>query len=351
MTPEQLMNCDNIQIKDIENLIKNKEKESLLLEYKSGDWIKKDSHSKFKLRKWVSAFANSAGGTLIIGISEKTIDGETYPNEIDGIDKTIFDKDIVKWVDDVLKDKIFPRLNPPPQISILHDENDEILIIIQIKQTNFFIHKVTELGKETYFHRHNIQVLQMDEWEIRTLLFGRTPPPILEPSIKKIAVRTRSHKNVIQSYIIIIDIENVGWRIAKYLQFGIIRPAVDLESKLNYGNSSSKLIKNKKEYLPDSLRYIFDIADNQGIISNTIALIEPNFLHPYNSIQISYELESNPKFPIYDEIYLALFILAENLRVPEIYEIKISDLGKEDNPKYELRQFNGQKIKILAHEE
>jgi len=41
------------------------------LEYKSGDWLKNDEDGKFNLRKWVSSFANSAGGTLIIGISEK----------------------------------------------------------------------------------------------------------------------------------------------------------------------------------------------------------------------------------------------------------------------------------------
>ena len=342
------MNCDNIQIEDIKNLIKNKEKESLLLEYKSGTWIEKNDSSKFKLRKWVSAFANSAGGTFIIGVSEEPINDEKYPGEIDGIDKTRFNEDVEKWVEDVLTTNIFPRLNPPPRIKTLRDENDKIVVTIQIKPTNFFIHKVTKSGKDIYYHRHNFQVLSMDEWEIRTLLFGRIPPPILEPKIKKISLGSYSG-DIKKSYRIIIDIENVGWRIAKYLQFGIIRPSVDLES--TFGNSSSKLIRNKKDYLPDSLRDIFDIADDQKIINDTIALIEPNFLHPYNSIQISYELKNNVKFPIYDEFSLALFVLAENLRTPEIYEIKISYLGKDAEPKSELRQFNNQKIKIFAHEE
>ncbi len=100
---------------DLNTIIKRNEKESLFIEYKSGEWLKNDEEGKFNLRKWVSSFANSAGGTLIIGISEKKENNETLPDKINGIDPTKF-KDIGKWIEDVLKEKIYPRLNPPPKI-------------------------------------------------------------------------------------------------------------------------------------------------------------------------------------------------------------------------------------------
>ncbi len=49
---------------DLNTIIKRNEKESLFIEYKSGMWLRNDEDAKFNLRKWVSSFANSAGGTL-----------------------------------------------------------------------------------------------------------------------------------------------------------------------------------------------------------------------------------------------------------------------------------------------
>jgi len=55
----------------------------------------------------------------------------------------------------------------------------KFIALIEIQKTNFYIHKSFKKdAKEEYFHRHNFQVLHMDEWEIRTLLFGRLPPPL-----------------------------------------------------------------------------------------------------------------------------------------------------------------------------
>jgi len=101
---------------DLNTIIKRNEKESLFIEYKSGEWLKNDEDGKFNLRKWVSSFANSAGGTLIIGISEKKENNEMLPDKITGIDPTKFKEEIGKWIEDVLKEKIYPRLNPPPKI-------------------------------------------------------------------------------------------------------------------------------------------------------------------------------------------------------------------------------------------
>ena len=146
-----------------------------------------------------------------------------------------------------IKEKIYPRLNPPPEIITfpINPDIQRIIAVIRVQQTNFFIHKVTRKGKEIYFHRHNFQVLSMDEWEIRTLLFGRNPPPILESDIEKIYVGSSSdHGRTIKSYVIDFKIENLGWQIAEYLQFGIIRPSEDFESELNLNYNNAESVTN-----------------------------------------------------------------------------------------------------------
>jgi len=350
---DQLINSNNIVLEDIHHLIENKEKESLFLEYKSGEWLQNNGSGKFKLRKWVSSFANSAGGILIIGVTEKEENDERYPDVIDGIDLTEFKENIGKWIEDALKEKIYPRLNPPPEIITFQIKPDiqRIIALIRIQQTNFYIHKVTEKGKEIYFHRHNFQVLSMDEWEIRTLLFGRNPPPILELDIEKIYVGSSSdHGRTIKSYVIDFKIENLGWQIAEYLQFGIIRPLGDFESMLNLG-STAEIIRNQKHYLADSLINFFDIENQNELTIDTIALVKPNFLHPYDSIKIFYKLKNMNKFPIYDVLYFGVFILAKNLVRPEIYGVKILYLGEDEKPEYSIYNYNEQKIKILSHKE
>ncbi|VVB86303.1 Uncharacterised protein [uncultured archaeon] len=60
----EFRNIDNWDENYINELIDKKEKESVQLEFKGGDFLKNTPEGKFKLRKWVTSFANSAGGFL-----------------------------------------------------------------------------------------------------------------------------------------------------------------------------------------------------------------------------------------------------------------------------------------------
>lgn len=343
---DSLKNSNNIGIEDIENLIANNEKESLFLEYKSGEWLQNNKSGIFDLCKWVSSFANSDGGTLIIGVSEKEeSNGERYPDNINGINPINFNEDIGKWIEDVVVSRIYPKLNPIPRIiPIKIRDSHDFIVVIQIEPTNNLIHSTIKNGKHLYFHRHNFQVLQMDEWEIRTLVYGRTPPPILITEIKKITIHSHSSERI-NGYMIKIRIENAGWHIVKYLQIGIIGPNGDFVTQLK-PDLTVKFRENKKDYLLDSLKLFFEIEDQNNINVETITLLEPDFLHPYDSIELSYRFNNQQRgLPGIEEINFGLYLLAENMVRPDVYGLKVANLGS-GSPSCNIFKYENQKLEI-----
>lgn len=282
----ELRDIDNWDEDYINDLIEQKAKENVQLEYKSGDFLKNTPVGKCKLQKWITGFANSAGGFFVIGVTEERdpeeINGkkkikDEYPGEIDGINKQDFKIPIGKWIEDTLTNSIFPHLNPTPLIKTFtwsKDPNKEI-VIIHVRQTNAVVHYVRYKGKEYYFHRHNFETKEMDEWEVRALLFGRAPPPVFNLYCE--AVQYRKNINENQDFTDgkgIIKLINEGFGIGKNIQIGIISDSeinlynfrteniiynadseIVKEVPLNY-RTEKNILFNK---LPPSFSEIFDI--------------------------------------------------------------------------------------------
>ncbi len=178
----------------------------------------------------------------------------------------------------------------------------------------------------------------------------KNTPPILDLSIEKIYVGASSGTKI-RGYVMDIKVENIGWQIAKYLQLGIVRPSVDFETVLNPGNSSG-FVTNQTDYLSNSLNDFFEVENNKVIV-DTIILLKPDFLHPYDSLKISYRINNLFKkdFPVFDIIYFGIYILSENLLKPEIYWVKILYLGEDKEPTYDYHPYENQKIIIKAHKD
>src|SRR5450759_2840615 len=90
---------------DLLGLIQNQTKESIELDYNKCDSLQKTDGKKNELSKDVSAFANSAGGTLVYGI----VENGHVPTGLDvGYDPTDITKE---WVDQVINSNIHPRID------------------------------------------------------------------------------------------------------------------------------------------------------------------------------------------------------------------------------------------------
>ncbi len=338
----EFKNIDDWDESYVNSLIANKEKESVLLEYKSGDFLKCTDEGKFKLRKWVAGFANSAGGFFVIGVKEKEeieeINGkkivkDEFPEEIDGIDKTKFSIPTRKWIEDTITDSIFPHLNPTPIVKTFtwsKDPNKEIAII-RVWQTNVVVHYVSYKGKEYYFHRHNFETVEMDEWEIRALLFGRAPPPVFRldcmiPPYGDVVKETDGIEEITQDEII-FKLSNDGFGIGKNIQIGMIHNSdIDIykfrTEKLYYTIDNKKVVETAQlnykteetiflDILPLSFKEIFECSDHYLITR----IYDDHVLHSGDSKSFMFSLKIKRKKNAFDYKRInriGVFIFSEN---------------------------------------
>ena len=90
---------------DLFELISLGEQESLVLDYKASDALGQTDKKKNELSKDVSAFANSAGGTIVYGMLENG----HVPTALDsGFDRSIISKE---WLEQVINSRIQRRID------------------------------------------------------------------------------------------------------------------------------------------------------------------------------------------------------------------------------------------------
>lgn len=120
---------------DIEDLVNvRQEREGYHLDYK-GEFSNLDKAKK-ELAKDVSAFANTGGGYLIIGVDKKY--------NIVGVDKVVQNKDIDEWINQTVNSNIEPQVfyYDPKLIHIAGGE--KVLVVIHIPESTRKPHIVTE---------------------------------------------------------------------------------------------------------------------------------------------------------------------------------------------------------------
>jgi hypothetical protein len=148
---------------DLQILIDNQEKESLILEYKRE--ITGSDQEKRELPKDISAMANTDGGYFIVGIEEK--DG--HAAAIVGTLKNIGRQPVEEWIETVLITNIRPRITLKPKVIILASDPNKVVVVIHIQQSSKRPHMVVTDSKNAYYKRHNYQATYADEHEIRSM--------------------------------------------------------------------------------------------------------------------------------------------------------------------------------------
>lgn len=156
---------------DIVALIRSEVKESIDLDYKECAALANTDGKKNEISKDVSAFANSAGGTIVYGVKENG----HIPIDIDeGYDPTGISKE---WLEQIINSRIQRRIDGIRinQVDLFKDRYGKVLYVIHIPQSHHAPHMAAD---KRYYKRFNFQSVPMEEYEVRDVSMRLESPDL-----------------------------------------------------------------------------------------------------------------------------------------------------------------------------
>lgn len=161
-------------VERVQQLIDDGVEERLDLEYKRAAAIDRSDKAKNVLAKYVSAFANAAGGTLIIGVAEfDDKKREHLPEKLDPVDRTEVSKE---WIEQVINGSIRPKVQGISIHPLTVDrESNTGMYVVEVPQGD----TAHQARDKRYYRRFNFEVLMMDDHEIRDVM-NRTQHPRID---------------------------------------------------------------------------------------------------------------------------------------------------------------------------
>lgn len=201
---------EGISEKDVEDFVSRKIEEHTSLDYKNirafGDFE--------ELSKDVSALANSAGGLMVLGISEDRIKEnkeaiKIFPKEITWGDKHLSKEKL----EDNLIGKIRPKILGLRIIPIRRSDG-LVIFLIDIPQSENPPHMASD---NRYYRRLNFRRVPMEHYEIADL-FGKRRKPLLNliPELKDVKIQ-----DSVYQFNVRLLIANIGKAIARHAQLAI----------------------------------------------------------------------------------------------------------------------------------
>ncbi|RYX85171.1 ATP-binding protein [bacterium] len=149
--------------------IDNQIEEDINLDYKAAGSLQNTDGKKNEISKDVSAFANSNGGIIIYGMTEKNDAAKYLPEAIDPLDRIQFSKETLEQI-------INSRISPRIQGIIIHPitigdaADNKVVYVVEIPQSN----TAHQAADKKYYRRYNFQSIPMDDWEIKDIINRQT---------------------------------------------------------------------------------------------------------------------------------------------------------------------------------
>lgn len=157
-------NLSDIKLSDIMDLITEQIVENKHLDYKRGINLKKDE-AKIDILKDIVSFANSQGGDLIIGVSEK----EGVPKEINGIEINKVDE-LKRAISSVIGRWIEPKITKYEFSSplLLEEDNQKCVLIIRVFRSFNIPHLISDTKEYRFWYRNSSGNEMMDLQQIKS---------------------------------------------------------------------------------------------------------------------------------------------------------------------------------------
>lgn len=161
-----MFNMKNIKKSDLQALIYNQVFENRELEYKDYSFVggKLPDKQRDKFMKEIAAFANTDGGTIIIGMQE---DENRLPTKLSGAGMGLGDFD--GWLSSfkqMVLSRIRPHLHGIECVPVELEDNN-IAIVISIPKSYARPHSYWDGNKDEFFMRHVNGIMYMDIDDLR----------------------------------------------------------------------------------------------------------------------------------------------------------------------------------------
>ena len=161
-----MFNMKNIKKSDLQALIDNQVFENRELEYKDYSFVggKLPGKQRDKFMKEIAAFANTNGGTIIIGMQE---DENRLPTKLSGAGMRLGDFD--GWLSSfkqMVLSRIRPHLHGIECVPVVLEDNN-IAIVISIPKSYARPHSFWDGNKDEFFMRHVNGIMYMDIDDLR----------------------------------------------------------------------------------------------------------------------------------------------------------------------------------------
>jgi len=202
---------------DLLKLIADQVQESRTLDYKACGALGKSNGKKDEISKDVSAFANSAGGTIVYGM----IESGHLPDRLDvGFDPDDFSRE---WLEQVINSRVHPRIpgiviRPVPLVST---SPGRVAYVVCVPQSD----TAHQASDKRYYKRFNFQSVMMEDYEVRdTMSRAKQPRVVLKQVLARRVSSSRTRGRFSYEVWLSVDVENCGKVIAERFSVEVAVP-------------------------------------------------------------------------------------------------------------------------------
>lgn len=170
---DHILAGESVTDQDIKKLVAECPQEDQYLDYKAGALLQDKKKAADVLREYVTAFANSDGGILLIGYDQKSqaFDGATAPGG----------GTLEEWVTRCLS-SLAPQFSPVPRVRSL-DVDGKPVLIVATPRSPILIH-LPRAGSLVCHLRIGDSTLEAPPYLVTDLVLGRRNQPVLKPMFR-----------------------------------------------------------------------------------------------------------------------------------------------------------------------